>query len=385
MSPFRNVVLALVFTLAAGLSSAQGAPVSLGSTGGTTPDKAEAAPTATDAPKAMAPAPTSPDTELLRSGDIVIYQRDYDRALERLPENLRGGFGVDPARINTLLQQLLTTKTLVMEARAAHLDQDTAVQHQIATETDKVLAGAMLERNVMTARQEFDALPNMEAAARERWVTQQDKYREPTRYKTTYLLFRTPEHSPEEARTLAIEARGKILAGADMSALARQISEAPTAKTDGGVRDWATTAGLDPATTRALERLANVGDVSPPLLTAIGVQLIRLDGKEPGPVEPFEKVKLAILEQLRSAYVEGKVTDHYKAIRNNPNIVLNQAALDALIVRVDPAEVRRITQETAAKSRTEIGNRPEAPPPRALRRAVPGGMGPGPQVNTPGQ
>jgi parvulin-like peptidyl-prolyl isomerase len=311
---------------------------------------------ATPKPAVIAPTQvTPPDTELLHNDKAHVYQRDYDAEMQRIPENIRGGFGVDVDRINTLLQQMLLNRTLANEARAAGVDKDPLVATHLLIEQEKLLAGMMVEREKARLQAEFDALPNMDQAAREQWLTQQEKFREPDQYKLTYILYSIPPHTIDEARAMAEAARAKIVAGYDMNKLAREQSEDPRAKANGGQLDWTPLSKLDPAFSRAVTRmLSKEGDLSQPVRQPNGFMLIRLDGKQPGSVVPFDKAKPAIIDQLRTAYVDSRIGDWLKGIRTDPAIVVNQPAVNALQVHIDEDEVRRRTLEAGAKAAQQM-------------------------------
>ncbi|MEO6928315.1 MAG: peptidylprolyl isomerase [Casimicrobiaceae bacterium] len=289
---------------------------------------------------------SDPGVELLHSGDIRLTRGEYDTQLSRLPEEARAGFGTNVDRINALLRVMLVDKTLAKQARAEGIDRDPEVAGIISAETDRILAQAVMTRNEKQWEKDFDARPNIEAAAHERWLTQPDKFRKPAEIKVTHLLFSTAKRSALDARELAQAARAKIIAGADMDALVKSESEDPAAAQDGGHIDWSTAQDLDPRFARGAFAIAKVGDVSRPIETEKGVELIRLDGKRPGAVRPYADVKASILAELRKEYVDTLRAQRMAAIRNDPAIVVNQPAVDALVVRIDPELLRKAGGES---------------------------------------
>jgi parvulin-like peptidyl-prolyl isomerase len=223
------------------------------------------------------------------------------------------------------------------------------VQAQIQQEVDKILTGLVIERETAQWKALFNALPNTDQTAREAWITHPEKYTTPPQYRLTVILFATPQHSVAEARHMADDARAKILAGADMATLAREQSDDPAAKGNGGQIDWTPSEGAEQPFANAVSRLAKAGDLSPPIKTAAGYQLVRLDSKKPGRQLPFDEVKPKIIEQLRAAYVEANLAEQLRGIRTDPTIVVNQPAVDALVVHVDPEYMRKLTQEAAER------------------------------------
>ncbi|MEO8849149.1 MAG: peptidylprolyl isomerase [Casimicrobiaceae bacterium] len=289
---------------------------------------------------------SDPGVELLHSGDIRLTRGEYDTQLSRLPEEARGGFGTNVDRINALLRVMLVDKTLAKQARDEGIDRDPEVAGIISAETDRILAQAVMTRNEKQWDKDFNARPNIEAAAHERWLTQPDKFRKPAEIKVTHLLFSTAKRSALDARVMAQAARAKIIEGANMDALVKSESEDPAAAQDGGHIGWSTAQDLDPRFARGAFALAKVGDVSRPIETDKGFELIRLDAKRPGTVRPYEEVKAAILAELRKEYVDTLRAQRMAAIRNDPAIVVNQPAVDALVVRIDPEILKKAGGES---------------------------------------
>lgn len=75
-----------------------------------------------------------------------IHLSDLQGAIQNLPPNARG---LPPQTLYpALLDQMIDGKALVIEARAAGLDKDPAVQRQIAAASDQVLQTAMLTKAI---------------------------------------------------------------------------------------------------------------------------------------------------------------------------------------------------------------------------------------------
>jgi peptidyl-prolyl cis-trans isomerase C len=286
--------------------------------------------------------PNPPTTELLHSSTVRLLQSDYNAQLMRLPEDSRMDFGTDISRINILLRTILVDKTLAEEARKSGLAADPGLAAQVAAETDRILAKAVLDRDEARWTREFDALPDMDKAARERWLAQPDKYRKPEEAKLTHILFTNARHP--DAKELAAATRAKIVAGADMVAIARAQSDEPTAAQDGGQTDWAPINRHEPRLSRAIASLKNVGDLSEPIRTQGGYYLVRLDGKRGGDVRPFDEVKDEIIGDMRKSYVDEQRSKLMASIRNDPSIVVNQPAVDKLVVRIDPEVLKKVRE-----------------------------------------
>jgi peptidyl-prolyl cis-trans isomerase C len=292
--------------------------------------------------------PADPDTELLHTPTARLTRGDYDAELSRLPEDSRAGFGTNIDRINSLLRVMLVDRTLAKEARDAGLDKDPEIARILAAESDRVLAKALMDRNQAQWEKEADARPGIDQAARERWLSQPDRYRRAEEIKLQQIFYAIPKHSLPDAKSLVQAARAKIVAGASMDDIAKAESDDAESAQKGGHVDWRAARDMDPKLARVVFGLRKPGDLSRPIETDAGMYLVRLDAKRAGDVRPYEDVKASILAELRREYVDTKRSQRMSAIRNDPAIVVNQPAVDALVVRIDPEFLKKAIETPVA-------------------------------------
>lgn len=278
--------------------------------------------------------PGNRDEVLVENQWTKLTRGDYELELQRVPEEMRTEFAMSPKRVTTTLNQVLVDKSLARQARDEGMDRDPEIAARLAHEIDRFYAEAEILKIERAAGAEFDAhasdyLPKV----RETYSLDKDKYRLPDQVSASHILFSTTKHGDAEALALANEARAKLAAGADFSALARQVSDDPTAAANGGALGWFAAARMDPTFSKAAFALQNVGDLSPPVLTKFGYHVIRLDGKRGGEQRSFEQASKQIMAQLRDDYVKAAHQARIAAIVNDPHIKINQAAVDALVVK----------------------------------------------------
>ena len=147
----------------------------------------------------------------------------------------------------------------------------------------------------------------------------------------SHILFDAKKHSSDEARQLAADARAKVVAGADFNALAKQVSEDPSAQENSGRLGWFTRARMDPAFARAAFALTQPGELSEPVQSAFGWHIIRLDERRPPRIRPFEDVQDEILEGMKKTYVDAQREAVVGAIRNDPKTGIDDAAVKAVV------------------------------------------------------
>jgi parvulin-like peptidyl-prolyl isomerase len=302
------------------------------------------APAAT--PPAAVPSPVDA-TVLLRSGTVVVTRADYDAELLRIPESHREAFGVDASRVDAMLGNLLVQKVLAAQARETGIDRDPMTQRRIANEIDKLLSAERLLAVEAEARREFDA-QNTDARVREVYLQRKESLRTPEQVSVTHILFETKKRSTDEAMKLAQDVRARIVAGEDMEALARALSDDPSARRNGGRLDYFVKERMDPAFSRASFAMVRIGEVSEPVVSRFGVHVIRLEGRKESAIPPFEDVKGTLTDEMRKAHVDRRRAEFVGGIRTDPNVYVNRDAVQALVVRPDPETIRKPIREATS-------------------------------------
>src|SRR6185503_19330107 len=286
------------------------------------------------APQAAAPAQHDPDEVLVENAQMKLTRADYDADIQRVPAEMRNEFASDPKRLSAYLNNLLIVRTLAADARKAGLANDPLLQRRAALETDRLLAQAQLQHLEEAAGREFDAKSSeYKVKAKELYLIDRSKYRSPEQISASQILFDTKRRTPEEALALANETRRKLLAGADFAAIAKEMSDDPSARNNGGEIGWFTRERMDPAFSNAAFEMKNVGDISEPVLSRI-------------------------MAELRKQYIDAQRDARSVAIRTDPTLKVNQPAVDALVFRADPeifSMPRRGSAEPLRGSRDKKG------------------------------
>ena len=281
-----------------------------------------------------AQAPGAADDVLAENGLAKLTRADYETDLLRIPPDRRGEFAASPKRLTTMLNSLLMDKTLAREARDAGLDRDPQIIRRLALETDRFLAQAMMSRIESEAAAAFDAREKeFLATARETYVLNKQKYQLPEQIRASHILFDPMKHGNSAALALAKETRAKLLAGANFATLATELSDDPTAKTNGGELGWFGPNTMDPAFSKAAFALQKAGDLSEPVQSSFGWHVIRLEARRPPQDMTWEQARRQIMAELKQRFINDARERKLNAIRNDPNMKVNQPAIDALVVK----------------------------------------------------
>lgn len=293
-------------------------------------------------PAAFAADLDAPGTVLVSNSVVSVTRGEYDAELLKLPPNLRDGFANNPKRVTDLLTRMLVAKTLATQARNAKLDQTPQNKVRIELELDRLLSQFRIDDIEAKAEAEFEAnRAKYEVRAREAFIVDKAKYATPEQVSATHILFDTRKRSSDEARKLATDTRAKILAGADMGALAREISDDPSSGNNNGSLGWFAQKEMDPAFGAAAFALKKTGDLSEPVQSQFGWHVIRLDGRRPAATPTFEQAKDTIMAEIKKAFIDDKREEAINAIRRDPSAALNREAVEALIPKVDVDQAKR--------------------------------------------
>jgi peptidyl-prolyl cis-trans isomerase C len=283
----------------------------------------------------IAQAQKAGDEILAENAAVKLTRSDYETDLLRVTPEMRGEFAASPKRLTMMLNTLLLDKTLAKEARDVGLDRNEEIARRLALETDRFLAQAMIGKIENDAAAEFDARQaDFLAAARETYMLNKEKYRRPEQVSASHILFDPAKRGNDAALALAKETRAKLLAGANFATVAAEVSDDPTAKSNGGGLGWFGPGKMDPAFTKAAFALKNAGDLSEPVQSSFGWHIIRLDGRRPPQDMPWEQARKVIMSELKQRHVVETRDAKLNAIRNDPNLKINQAAIDALVVKL---------------------------------------------------
>ncbi len=225
---------------------------------------------------------------------------------------------------------------------------------------DEALAEALMEANNMTIAdlrkqmerqmlvsqvQQVEVLRKVnmtDTEAREYYDTNLDEFTDPARAAIREILVAVEEGAgglnvfgDEQAKTVAQTAATRVRDGEDFAAVAEEVSDSPS-KANGGligpllVDDYA-------ETIQAFIRESNVGDVSDPIRTPLGYQVIMLEERIDAVVKPFDQFADRIKE---SVFGERRTTEFnafLKSLREEAIIVWKNEELRLVYERYQEA------------------------------------------------
>ena len=194
-----------------------------------------------------------------------------------------------------------------------------------------------LRRLEEVAGKEFDAkAAEYTVKAKELYLVEKNKYRVPEQINASQILFDFQHRTPEEALARRRRRGGSYRRGGfqrdgeggvrrpygqDQRRRDRLVHARPHGSFD---------------FRRAAFDMKNVGDISEPIKSRFGYHLIRFEGRRAAEVRPFEAVEPRIMADLRKRYVETQRDARTAAIRLDPDLKVNEPAIDALVHPFNP-------------------------------------------------
>lgn len=278
---------------------------------------------------ALPAAAAETDPVVARSSTEVVRRSELEAEMARVPPTMREEFLRSRKRVGDLVGQMLLRKSLVRRAKAAGIDSRPETRARIDAEVDRVLAQLFVADVDRQAAARFDEkLAQHEARAREIYLVERERFRTPEEVSASHILFDVKKRSSDEARKLAQDARARLVAGADFAALAKEISDDPSAAQNAGALGYFTRDRMDPAFATAAFALRNVGALSEPVLSQFGWHVVRLDGRRESSIPPFEQVRDRIVADLRAKFIEQQRDAMITAIARDPENTIDDPLLE---------------------------------------------------------
>jgi len=212
---------------------------------------------------------------------IVVRDEDVDRYIASIKER---------NKINdTQLKDALAAQGLTMETYRTQIREDLQRQQLITRE---------IRGKVSVTPEDVQRYYDAHLA----------EYSTPEKFQLAHILFRLePDAPPNQVVAVsakAEEVRKRIAKGADFAEMAKEFSEDPTGAS-GGELGWFKPGELLDEMEKVVARL-EVGEVSEPLRTKLGVHLIKLEAKEGASHQQLDQLAEQIKQQLYNAALEDR-------------------------------------------------------------------------------
>jgi parvulin-like peptidyl-prolyl isomerase len=267
-----------------------------------------------------------PDTPVLTRDGATLTVGDLDAYISEAPPDLRAGLLSSGKRSEQILRQLLAVKNLAVEAKRAGLLDDPIIRQReqlLLARFHAQLRGEQLRR---------DATINAEALARERYLSNPDRYRQEETVTVRHLLVDSQQRTDARALQLAEQYAARVRAGESLADLARQFSDDPGSREQSGELPPTARGQLDMSFADAAFSLSTPGQTVGPVKSAFGYHIIELIARQESGPRPFDDVKSELIAQIEAEHRERAYDQHIDALNGKP-ITTNDEVLASLVQR----------------------------------------------------
>ena len=265
-----------------------------------------------------------------RNGALSLTRDDFFTALATMPEKARVEIQRDMKKITKLLEDLKVFRTLAADARAAGLDKDPMIQKQMRFAVERTLAQIYVESSDRALKR-----PDFTKPARERYDINPRAFALPEQVRVAHVLVASRSRSEDEAAKLAEEVRKKALEGTDFAALAKEYSDDPGSKQNGGDLGFLPRGRLVKSFEDAAFAMNTAGEIGPVVKTGFGYHVIKFIARQPLQQRSFDELKDLLVQREEAQFVQNARAAYVRDIQSDKTTTLNTRAIDKLYVPTD--------------------------------------------------
>jgi len=218
-----------------------------------------------------------PETILASFSGQTITLGEFNQLWEEVPEDYK--LQLDKSMV---LDQMISEKMLIQEAKNIGLEKDNDVLEQIKKMTEQILVQVLIEREIL------DKIKINDEEVLEYYEQNKESFTE----KEQVYLYNILLETEEEAQNVLEQ----LKAGGDFSEIAKEKSTGPSAA-QGGDLGYLTKGTIIPEIEEVVFAL-EVEELSEIINTDFGFHILKITEKKPETVKSFEEVKEDIIQTL---------------------------------------------------------------------------------------
>jgi peptidyl-prolyl cis-trans isomerase C len=284
------------------------------------------------------------DPVIITAGDIVIKQSEFESALKTLPAEYQS-YAMGPGK-KQFGEDYLRMKMLAQMGYKAGLQNDPAVQQQLALMKDNLVANAQLAQ--------IEKSVTLSDAELQKMYDENKKDYEQVKAKHILIAFKgspaaqpgKPELTEEQAKAKAEELKKQIAGGAKFEDVAKKESDDTGSGANGGELGAFGHGQMVPEFETAAFA-AKVGDVIGPIRTQYGYHLIRVESHD---YTPFAGVKATLEKKEHQKALQAKLEAlkaETKPVFNDTYFAAPPAAAPAESAPTAPASAKHTEKKRA--------------------------------------
>ena len=240
---------------------------------------AQKQPETKDAPKA------DPEKVLAKVADREIREKDIDQVIRMMGP--QGAMMYDnPQGRRAVLDELVSMHLFALKGAEEKLDQTPEFKTAVETFRNQSLARAAIDASLKD-------VTVSDEEAKKFYDEHPDQFTQPERVHVRHVLISDDVMSADAIAKIQAD----LKAGVSFDEVAKSRSLCPSAA-QGGDLGEVSKGQMVPEFEAAAFALKNPGDLSEPVKTQFGWHIIRLEGRTPSSVEPFDTVKPQLVQYL---------------------------------------------------------------------------------------
>lgn len=262
---------------------------------------------------------------LAKVGDTVITQADFEREMKALPEFVQKMFEGSSGR-EKFLDELIKRELLYKEALKKGLDKDSEYLKKIEDFKKITLVGLLLQKEIESKVKVSDQ------DVKDYYEKNKERFAPVTQIRVSHILVKTEE----EAKKIL----ERLKKGGDFAQIAKKYSIDTVSAKNGGDLGFLSKGQMLPEIEEVATRL-KIGEISEPIKTKSGHEIIKVTDKKRGQVVELEKVKNLISQNLLAEKQKNVFDSYVEGLKKSYKIEINKEALSKLAL---PEEQKGVTQ-----------------------------------------
>ncbi len=224
----------------------------------------------------------------------TITTADFDRELKNLPEYLKAMADTPQGR-KEMLDTMVIRELILQQAAKDGLDKGPEIEEKLQDLKKRLIVESFLKKKVEAESKVSDE------DMKKFYEQNKDKFKSGEQIKASHILVKTEK----EAKDILAQ----LKSGGNFEELAKKYSvDSSSAK--GGDLGWFGKGSMVPAFEKAALALKE-GQISDVVKSDFGFHIIKLTGKRPAGIRPFEEVK----EQIKGAIMPSKQQEIFQKIK----------------------------------------------------------------------
>lgn len=264
------------------------------------------------------------DSVLLETPTSKVTTDDVTGDALRIPADVRKANLSKPETILQLANNLIIRRELAAKAEAAGVAKDPGVEAALRIAREKVLSDALIARLDVASKPTPEVVDRLAMA---NYKSKPERFEMPAETTARHILIKT---DTPDAKAKADAILVQLKAGADFATVARETSEDPGSAVKGGDLGSFAKGTMVPPFEAALDQLQKPGDLSGVVESQFGYHVIKLEGRRPAGIRPYDEVKVVLRRDVEAKIVNdarlAEVQNIQDKIKTNRDAISDFAA-----------------------------------------------------------